>query len=538
MNNTGLYWWQTGVIYQVYPRSFQDSNNDGVGDLPGITQRVDYLQWLGVDAVWLSPMYPSPMADFGYDVADYTDVDPVFGTLADLDQLRDALHERGMKLILDLVPNHSSDEHPWFIESRASRDNPKRDWYVWRDPAPDGGVPNNWISHFGGSAWTWDAATGQYYLHLFDPKQPDLNWRNPAVRAAMYDVMRFWFDRGIDGFRIDVLWQLIKDANFRDNLINPDYDPTSMWYIHQHIRVHTEDLPETHEIVREMRAVADEYDERVLIGEVYLPYAQLMTYYGSSMDEVHMPFNFALLLLNDWSAGGVRALVEEYEAALPAGAQPNWVLGNHDQPRIASRRGAVYARLAQMLLLTLRGTPTCYYGDELGMEDVPIPPEMVHDPQAKTADFNGRDPERTPMQWDTTPNAGFTAADVQPWLPVAGDAVTRNVAVQQTDPTSMLSFMRHLLAVRRQHAALNSGTYRTLDNSQPEQVYSFVRTAGTQQILVVLNFSDQPQQVQVMGVAQVDSVLCSTTMGVAPGVSPDPATLSLQPYEGQVLLLA
>jgi len=304
------------VIYQIYPRSFMDSNGAGVGDLAGVTQKLDYLTWLGVDAVWLSPIYPSPMADFGYDVADYTGVHPLFGTLDDVDRLLAETHGRGLKLILDVVPNHTSDEHPWFVASRSSRDNPKRDWYIWRDPAPDGAPPNNWLGMFGGDAWVYDEATGQYYLHLFDKKQPDLNWRNPEVRAAMCDALRFWLDRGVDGFRVDVIWLMIKDALFRDNPANPDWRPGDSPGNRQ-IKLYVEDRPEVHEIVREMRATLDSYGlgERVLIGEIYLPLPRLMTYYGADgrLDECHLPFNFSLLE-RPWDARTVRQTIEEYEA--------------------------------------------------------------------------------------------------------------------------------------------------------------------------------------------------------------------------------
>src|SRR4051794_8816651 len=306
-------WWQHGVIYQIYPRSFMDSNGDGVGDLPGILSRLDYLEWLGVDAVWLSPIYPSPMADFGYDVADYTGVEPLFGTLDDFDRLLADVHRRGMKLILDLVPNHTSDQHTWFLESRSSRDNPKRDWYIWHDPAPGGGPPNNWPAAFGGSAWQWDAATGQYYLHSFAVEQPDLNWRNPEVEAAVFDAIRFWLDRGVDGFRVDVIYYMIKDDLFRDDPPNPNYRPGEDPDRAQ-IRLYSYNRQEVHDIVRRMRQVFDEYENRVIIGEIYLPYAQLMRYYGPTLNEVHLPFNFQLILLA-WEAALIRDVVSEYEAA-------------------------------------------------------------------------------------------------------------------------------------------------------------------------------------------------------------------------------
>ena len=354
-------WWKSGVIYQIYPRSFQDTNADGIGDLTGIRQRLGYLNWLGVDAIWISPIYPSPMADFGYDVSDYCNVDPIFGNLEDFDQLVRTAHEQSLKIILDFVPNHTSNRHPWFIESRSSRTSLKRDWYIWRDGKEPGIPPNNWMSQFGGSAWTFDEATGQYYLHSFLREQPDLNWRNPAVRGAMYDVLRFWLNRGVDGFRIDVLWLLIKDAALRDNPPNPSYQPTQP-AISKLLPTNNADQPEIHEIVAEMRSIVDEFPERVLIGEIYLPLERLVAYYGKGSGGVHLPFNFQLLS-TAWTAKEIARLIVEYEAALPVGGWPNWVLGNHDQPRIAARVGVAQARFAAMLLLTLRGTPTMYYGD-------------------------------------------------------------------------------------------------------------------------------------------------------------------------------
>jgi alpha-glucosidase len=389
-------WWQTGVVYQVYPRSFFDSNGDGVADLPGISSKLDYLRWLGVNATWLSPIYPSPMADFGYDISNYTEVHPLFGTLEDLDSLLHQTHQRDIKLILDFVPNHTSDEHPWFQEARESRTNGKRDWYIWRDPAPGGDPPNNWTSLFGGSAWQFDQQTGQYYLHLFDVKQPDLNWRNPKVRQAMNNVLCFWLDRGVDGFRVDVLWLLLKDEQFRDNPMNLNWKPGDPPYARQ-VGLYIEDQPGIHEVVREMRAILDHYGDRVLIGEIYLPIARLMQYYGKQLDEVHLPFNFQFVTMPTWEAHTIRQVVDAYEAALPQGGWPNWVLGNHDRPRIASRVGREQARIAQMLLLTLRGTPTCYYGDELGMQNVAVPPELMYDPQGKDNPQHSRDRQRTPM---------------------------------------------------------------------------------------------------------------------------------------------
>jgi alpha-glucosidase len=525
-------WWQTTTIYQIYPRSFQDSSGDGIGDLPGIRSRLDYLRWLGVDTVWLSPIYPSPMADFGYDVANYVDVDPMFGTLADLDALIADLHARGMRLLLDLVPNHTSDEHPWFVASRASRDNPMRDWYLWRDPAPHGGPPNNWLSAFGGSAWTYDPATGQYYLHLFDRKQPDLNWRNPAVRAAIYDVMRFWFARGVDGFRIDVVSGMMKDAQLRDDPRDPSGEEgDSLEPPHRH--VYSSNQPEVHDVLREMRAVADEYPDRVLIGEAYLPISELMRYYGTNLDECQLPFNFLLLDL-PWEARAIADAIADYEAALPPGAWPNWVLGNHDRPRVASRAGAAQARVAQMLLLTLRGTPTLYNGDELGMHDVPIPPGRIVDPAGRFAPENGRDPERTPMQWDASPHAGFSSAE--PWLPLADDYATVNVAVERADPRSLLVLIRRLLAVRHEYAALSSGSYRGV-STPPADVLAYVREAegDGRRMLVALNFSAEPRTLDFSALARVGRVLLSTELDREG--SEELLALMLRPNEGVLLAL-
>jgi alpha-glucosidase len=530
MSDTEL-WWQTGVVYQIYPRSFQDSDGDGVGDLRGVLMRLDYLQQLGVDAIWLSPIYPSPMADFGYDVADYVGVDPLFGTLEDFDQLRAAAHERGIKLLLDLVPNHTSDEHAWFVQARASRENPYRDWYIWRDPAPDGGPPNNWLSHFGGPAWSFDQPSGQYYLHLFDPKQPDLNWRNPEVRAAIYDAMRFWLKRGVDGFRVDVIWMLIKHPDL------PDNPPELTWTPEQRPqdrlrRLHDQHQPEVHDVIREMRQVTDEFAERVLIGEIYMPVEDLVAYYGPQLDEVHLPFNFNLVTLKEWGAVAVRDVVDRYEAALPAGGWPNWVLGNHDQPRIASRVGQPLARLAQMLLLTLRGTPTLYYGDELGMEDVPIPPERVVDPQGHRTPGFGRDPERTPMQWDGERGAGFTTGD--PWLPLADDYALRNVAVQQADPHSMLSLTRHLLSLRRGSPALSLGAYAPLETGD-HHVFAFTRAHNGERLVVALNFGGEEARLDLSTVAAEGTVVACTFMDHAGPV--DLSALALRPNEGVVIAL-
>jgi alpha-glucosidase len=501
-------WWRHGVFYQIYPRSFQDSNDDGVGDIRGIIDRLPYLQALGIDAIWLSPIFPSPMADFGYDIADYTGIDPLFGTMADFDDLMSAAHASGLKVILDLVPNHTSDQHPWFIESRSSRDNGKRDWYIWREPAADGGPPNNWLSEFGGSAWTFDDATGQYYYHAFLAQQPDLNWRNPAVRQAIHDVMRFWLGKGVDGFRVDVIWHLIKDAEFRDNPPNPHFHEGRP----PHEKILTQystDQPEVHEVIAEMRRVIDEFDDRVLIGEIYLPLHRLVAYYGNDLGGAHLPFNFALLSTL-WSARSIERIIADYEAALPAGAWPNWVLGNHDRPRVASRIGPDQARVAAMLLLTLRGTPTLYYGDEIGMHQVAIAPEQVRDPFEKNVPGIGvgRDGCRTPMQWDATAHAGFSAAT--PWLPLPDDFVHENVVNLEADARSILSLYKALIALRAKLPQLRSGDYVPVAAQGDLLLYR--RQSEGQAVVIALNLGDQPVSIASEAAGLNGDILLSTLL--------------------------
>jgi alpha-glucosidase len=489
-NNQKQYlWWQDGIIYQVYPRSFQDSNGDGVGDLRGVIKRLDYLKWLGVKAIWLSPIYPSPMADYGYDISDYQNIWPVFGNLGDFDELLQQVHAAGMRLILDLVPNHSSDEHPWFRESFSSRDNPKRDWYIWKDAKPDGSPPNNWLSVFGGSAWEWDEKTNQFYYHAFLVKQPDLNWRNPEVIEAMLQIMRFWLDKGVDGFRVDAMWHMVKDLQWRDNPRNPDYKEYMATY-EQLLPVYSTDQPEMHEIAAKMRNVLDQYDERLMIAEIYLPVHRLVTYYGTQTKEAHLPFNFTLISL-PWEARQLAAAIDEYEAALPADAWPNWVIGNHDQPRITSRVGAQQAMVAAILLLTLRGTPTLYYGDEIGMRDVPIPEEEVQDPQGLNMPGKNlsRDPERTPMQWDNSEKAGFTEG--KPWLRLDRTFHRRNVEVQKQNIFSSLALYKTLIELRQKEPSLMTGTYRPIFSDN--QMIAYIRqTEGQTGFLIVLNLTHRP----------------------------------------------
>ncbi|MBT8214388.1 MAG: DUF3459 domain-containing protein [Acidimicrobiia bacterium] len=481
-------WWHTAVIYQIYPRSFQDTNGDGIGDLPGITSRLDHLVDLGVDALWISPFYPSPMADFGYDVADYTDVDPMFGTLDDFDDLLAAAHDRSLRVIIDWVPNHSSDQHPWFRESRSSRHDPKRDWYVWADPAPDGGPPNNWQSVFGGPAWEWDEATGQYYLHSFLREQPDLNWRNPEVEQTMFDTVRFWMDRGVDGLRIDVAHFIMKDPAMRDNP-PADVEPTEFKSLGEYDRqdhIHDKGHPDVHEVFRRLRVLLDGYDgERFAVGEIHVfDWAEWVRYYGEA-DELHMPFNFSLLFA-PWDAAEIRSRVDAMEAVLPSWAWPNHVLGNHDEVRLIDRYGGPErARAAAILLLTLRGTPTIYYGEEIGMRQADIPLDRQQDPWGLQVPGQGRDGCRTPMQW------GDPFTDSEPWLPMMDEPT---VAGQRTDPDSLLSFYRRLLTLRRTLPDLQTGDYRSIDG--PDGVYLFRRGES---VVVAINFTDEDRRIDLDG---------------------------------------
>lgn len=528
------------MIYQIYPRSFQDSNGDGIGDLAGIESRLDYLARLGIDAIWLSPIYPSPMDDFGYDVADYCGIDPLFGDLSGFDRLLEAIHAHGLKLLLDFVPNHSSDQHPWFLESRQSRENPKRDWYIWRDPAPGGGPPNNWISDFGGSSWEWDEKTEQFYLHAFLKSQPDLNWRQPELREAMMAVLRFWFDRGVDGFRIDVLWHIIKAESMPDNPINVHWTP-GRTERDSLIQLHSTDQPESHSITAQFRALADRYGDRVLIGEICLPNDRHAKWYGTTdRPEVHLPFNFQLME-NSWDAASLRQMISDYEFSLPEFGWPNWVIGSHDAPRIAARIGEAQARVAAMLLLTLRGTPTLYQGDEIGISEVTIPPDRVCDPQdlRQPGLGIGRDRSRTPIPWDASSYAGFSSVD--PWLPLNEDWQVRNVATQDQDPSSILSLYRSLLLLRRSHQALSIGDFAFRDGA--DDVLAYLRKHDGENLLIVLNLSHHPRPLLLSKMLPINTsvaeVLASTLLPSTVGAT-HPALSSrghLAADEGLVLRL-
>jgi alpha-glucosidase len=490
-------WWRDGVIYQIYPRSFADSNGDGVGDLPGIISKLDYVQWLGVDAIWLSPINPSPMADFGYDVSNYHDIDPIFGSLADFDRLLSEAHTRGIRVVLDMVMNHTSDQHPWFIESRSSRDNPKRDWYIWRDPK-NGREPNNWEAVFGGKAWQFDKRTGQYYLHLFVPQQPDLNWRNPQVKEALFGECAFWLDRGVDGFRLDVAHMFVKAIDLPDN-------PRKFGRRGYDRQDHANHInqPETHAIWKEFRQLLNRYDERMAVGEVEPIDAE--EYYGDGENELHLVFNFAMLYQR-WQARAFYEMAQAWYDKLPAGAWPCWTLNNHDNRRSISRYAAgeateARAKVAATMLLTLRGTPFLYYGEELGLPEGKIPrAEIVDPPGRKYWPFDkGRDGCRTPMPWDATTNAGFSTG--KPWLRLNPDYATVNVASERNDPHSLLNYYRALLALRRTLPALQQGSYRAFDPSG--DVFAYERATTDQRLLIALNFSSRPAAIEIDGAWQV-----------------------------------
>jgi alpha-glucosidase len=481
-------WWQRGAIYQIYPRSFADADGDGVGDLRGIVEHLDHLNdgtpgSLGVEAIWLSPFYPSPMADFGYDVADYCDVDPTFGTLADFDLLVEEAHRRGIRVVVDFVPNHTSDQHPWFVESREGRSSPRRDWYVWRDGRGDHRPPNNWSSAFRavGRAWTFDERSGQWYLHSFMPEQPDLDWNNPEVEAAMHDVLRFWCDRGVDGFRIDVVQKLAKDPELRDAVPGAPV-PYEDWQ------------PLIHERLRRLRRVVDEYPDRMLVGEVYLLDIQRVVSYINSGDELHLAHNFTFLHL-PWDATAFRSSIDGFEALASDVAWPAWFLANHDHPRVASRfdadgRGAARARAVLLMLYALRGTPFIYQGEELGLPDAEIPP-------ARIVDVDGRDPERAPIPWRPPsvagPGAGFTTGE--PWLPIVAGAEALAAERQAADPDSTLALARRLAWLRRGEPALRTGEQRSLEAG--EDLLAWLRIGPrAEQVVAVVNFAAGERSLQ------------------------------------------
>ena len=526
-------WWETAVIYQIYPRSFQDTTGNGVGDLQGIIDRLDYLsEVLGIDSIWISPFYPSPMKDFGYDVSDYCDIHPMFGDLATFDRLLAGAHERRIKVIIDWVPNHSSDQHPWFVESRSSQTNPKRDWYVWRDAKPDGSHPNNWGAAFGGEAWEWDEPTGQFYLHSFLAEQPDLNWRNPELVEAMLDTLRFWLDRGVDGFRLDVAHLIGKDPDLRDNPVVAEISDFPLARYATQLHINDRGHPDVHDSFRMIRAVLDEYQpDRYAVGEIHeYDWSTWASYYGENLDELHMPYNFAILQ-TPWTAKHVGNLVENVEKFVPAAGWPNYVLGNHDEIRIATRLGEEQSRIAAMLLLTLRGTPTLYNGDEIGLPQADIPPELQQDPWGRNVPGMGRDGCRTPMQWAGVEGAGFTDLGTRPWLPLSADSSSRNVESQLAEPRSLLNLYRRLLEVRRQEPGLQVGDYRALPSDHG--VFAFLRDDGEDRLAVALNFTGG--RVSGFGTPGSGRMLVSTELDREGSVQLE--DLELRPHEGVIIKL-
>ena len=525
-------WWKHAVFYEVYPRSFADSNNDGVGDLNGISSRLDYLQDLGVDAIWITPCFPSPQKDFGYDVSNYVDIDPMYGTLADFDRMRRQADKQNIRIILDFVLNHSSDQHAWFLNSRSSLDSSKRDWYIWRDGKAPGVPPNNWISDFGGPAWTFDKTTQQYYYHYFEAAQPDLNWRNPQVEKAMFDVTRFWYKRGVAGFRLDAVDTLFEDPKLRDNPTPPGKgqpgDPDM-------VNKYNDKLSENHDVLRRLRAVADQ-NNAVLIGETWTEdIAELKTYYGAHDDEIQLPINFLFTTVKPLSAPKFRAQIA---AAESSGEWPVYVITNHDMVRSYTRYGDgknndAIAKVMAALYLTLRGTPIMYYGEELGMENNdPLHKEDVVDPLGlpNWPENKGRDGERTPMQWSHEVNAGFSTT--KPWLPVPPSYRTHNVEDEKQDPNSILNFYKQLLALRHKNSALLDGAYVPLAAEDPN-VLMYLRRYRNKAVLVALNMSDTAQSVKVdlakqgFGNAAVTPLLATTRSS---WLGKPEESLTLDPY--------
>ncbi|NMC28992.1 MAG: alpha-glucosidase [Pelolinea sp.] len=487
-------WWRDGVIYQIYPRSFMDSNADGIGDLPGIIHQLDYVQSLGVDAIWLSPIYPSPDVDFGYDVSDYCAIDPKFGNMQDFEELLDQAHKRNLRLILDLVLNHTSDQHPWFQESRKSKDNPYRDYYIWKDPKQDGSFPNNWLAIVGGSCWQLDPQTGQYYFHHYFKEQPDLNWRNPAVRKEMLNVFKFWLDKGVDGFRLDVFSAYFKDANFTDN-------PKKWFGIRPYDRlehIYDTDRPEMFPLLKEIRALLDRYPQRYAVGETYLPTIEKAAQYCGD-DLLHAAFSFEFLECR-WRAKSFLKIIKRWEKATAGKCWPNYVLNNHDVIRSASRygRGENDDRLkvALVMLLTLRGTPFLYDGEEIGLRDIKLKKSEILDPVGHHywPLYKGRDGCRAPMQWDDSLNAGFSTA--RPWLPVNPDYGVRNVQAQEKDDRSLLSLYKKMLRIRKEHIALMRGDFE-VGTKYPANTLVYFRCTADEQIMVALNFGSRRKQIDL-----------------------------------------
>jgi alpha-glucosidase len=487
--------WGKRVVYQIYPRSFKDSNGDGIGDLNGITEKLEYLKNLGVDAIWLSPVYRSPMRDFGYDISDYYDIDPLFGNLSDFDNLIKKAHKKKIKVLMDFVPNHTSFEHPWFKESRSSKENPKRDWYIWKAPKTNGTVPNNWLSQFGGSAWELDKKTGEYYLHTFDVSQPDLNWRNIQVVDEISNIIRFWLKRGVDGFRVDVAYYLFKDPFFRDEPYNPIYQHKYQMQYDSLLHIYTIALPETLNMLKKLNSVINEFDDKFMVCEIYTFLHELVNLYKIVNHQSFAPFNFSFITL-PWSVQEQKKFIDEFDNLVGHDYFPTYILGNHDQSRIVTKIGENAAKTAALIQLTLRGIPFIYYGEELGMKNVDIPLEKVKDPMAvnmKNVNF-GRDPERTPMQWDTTKFGGFS--EVDSWLPLERDYKKRNVTIEIKDKQSFYNLYKSVIHLRKTRKSLLEGRYISLilENTN---VMGYIRQEAKEKTLVLANFSEENQIVKL-----------------------------------------
>lgn len=524
-------WPHKSVVYQIYPRSFKDGNNDGIGDLQGIIQQLDYLNdgtenSLGVDAIWLSPIYKSPMADFGYDVADYCDIDPIFGNLKDFELLVKEAHARSIKVIMDYIPNHTSSSHTWFTESRSSLTNKKRDWYIWRD-GKNGMPPNNWLSLFGGSAWEYDKTTRQYYLHSFVKEQPDLNWRNPDVKETMLNVLRFWMDLGVDGFRADAMEHIFKDERFLDEPINPEYVTGKNDPYLQLLHPYTRNQPELYSLIKDFAAVLGERQNKFMVNEVNININEILEFYNSN-NGTCIPFNFHLMYL-PWEVQAYKNFIDELDSSLGSHS-PTYVLGNHDCARVATRLNGQKSRIAAMLQLTLRGMPFIYYGDELGMENGHIPPEKIQDPWEKRVPGLGlgRDPARTPMQWSNTMHAGFSS--VEPWLPIANNNL--HVDSETRNTKSTLNLYRRLIHVRKQSEALLHGNYRSID-IQDKPVLAFTRSYNDENIIVILNFSDTEQAVSFP--SSRGRILCNTYLDKDTIQEVRLNEIKLRAYEGYVI---
>ncbi|XDD46429.1 alpha-glucosidase [Leptospira sp. WS39.C2] len=510
-------WWKEAVIYQIYPRSFQDSNGDGIGDLEGIIQRLDYLAGskdsLGIDAIWLSPVYPSPMFDFGYDISDYEEIDPVFGDIQTFKRLLKEAHKRGIRIIMDLVVNHTSHLHPWFIESRSSINSPKRDWYIWKETNQNG-PPNNWLGAFGGSGWEFDKRTGEYYFHSFLKEQPDLNWRNPDVEDAIFRMMKFWLDMGVDGFRLDVVNLYVKDEFFRNNA---SYFMKGPRPYDKQVHTYDRDRPEMHGILRRMRKLLDSYSEkRMFVGEIMQDFpgnVLLPATYCGRNDELHLAFNF-MFLFSPWKAERFFQIVKDFESALGEDNWPNYTLSNHDFPRHITRyekgeHTQDRAKLAACMMLTLRGTPFLYYGEEIGMKRQKVPFNKIQDPVGKRYwPFHpGRDPERIPMPWDGSETTGFTTG--KPWLPLYEESNTVNVESQKLDPNSLFYTYKKLLQIRKDRKSLRKGKLKILQSTDKQVLY-YRRRDGKEETYIFLNFSPKPVSVSYPRKWNLNQILFSS----------------------------